>query len=66
MLGFKKKGGPPRPYTHAPDCKILTLDPSFEAPWQEIETGLWGAECQCGKEVLARATYRRSRSARPA
>ena len=50
MLGFKKQGGPPRPFTHAPECKILNLDPNFEPPWQEIETGLWVVECRCGKE----------------
>jgi hypothetical protein len=50
MLGFKKKGGPTRPYSHATDCKILKADPGVEIPWQEIETGYWIAECVCGKE----------------
>ena len=50
MLGYKKKGGPTRPFTHTPDCKIMKADPSTEIRWQEIETGYWVAECQCGKE----------------
>ena len=48
MVG--RTGGPPLPFTHAPECKILKLDPGFEPPWQEIETGLGIAKCQCGKE----------------
>lgn len=55
MFGFKKKG-PTRPFSHAIDCKILKADPGVEIPWQEIETGLWIAECVCGKE------YHRDRS----
>jgi len=50
MFGVKKKGGPIRPFSHATDCKILKADPGVEIPWQEMETGLWIAECQCGKE----------------
>jgi hypothetical protein len=50
MLGLGKKGGPSRPFSHATDCKILKADPGVKIPWQEIETGLWIAECQCGKE----------------
>ena len=49
MLGFKRKGGPTRAFSHASDCKIVKADPGVEIPWQEIETGLWIAECQCGK-----------------
>jgi hypothetical protein len=49
MFGLKKKG-PTRPFSHATDCKILKADPGVEIPWQEMETGLWIAECQCGKE----------------
>jgi hypothetical protein len=40
MLGFKKKDGPTRPFSHATDCKILKTDPGVKIPWQEIETGL--------------------------
>jgi hypothetical protein len=50
MLGFKKKSGPTRPFAHAIDCKILKADPDVEIPWQEIESGLWVAECICSKE----------------
>jgi hypothetical protein len=50
MLGLGKKKGPNRPFAHAPDCKIMKADPTTEIPWQEIETGLLVAECQCGKE----------------
>jgi hypothetical protein len=50
MLGFRKKGGPTRAFSHATNCKILKADPGVEIPWQEIETGLWIAECVCGKE----------------
>jgi hypothetical protein len=50
MLGFKKKGGPNRPFVHAPDCKIMKVDPTTEIKWQEHERGLWIAECVCGKE----------------
>ena len=51
MLGFKKRGGPAnQPFVHAPDCKILRADPDVEIHWQEVETGLWIAECVCGKE----------------
>jgi hypothetical protein len=28
----------------------LAADPNVEIPWQEVETGHWVAECQCGKE----------------
>ena len=50
MLGLSKKKGPTRPFSHAQDCKILKADPASRFPWQEIETGHWVAECQCGKE----------------
>jgi hypothetical protein len=50
MFGFKKKGGPDRPFMHAPTCKIMKADPTTEIPWQEVETGLWVAQCVCGKE----------------
>jgi hypothetical protein len=50
MLGFTKKDGPTRPFSHATDCKILKADPGVKIPWQEIETSLWIAECVCGKE----------------
>ena len=50
MLGFKKQGGPTRPFMHAPDCKILKADPTTEIKWQEVETNYWVAECTCGKE----------------
>jgi hypothetical protein len=65
MFGFKKKGGPDRPYMHAPDCKIMKADPTTEIPWQEVETGLWVAECVCGKEYEARDARRPSCSPRP-
>src|SRR5688572_15630317 len=47
---FGKKKGPTRAFSHAADCKILKADPGVEIPWQEIETGLYIAECVCGKE----------------
>lgn len=50
MLGLSKKKGPTRPFSHAQDCKIVKADPGVEIPWQEIETGHWVAECQCGME----------------
>jgi hypothetical protein len=49
MLGRRKKG-PTRPFGHTDDCKIVKADPGVEIPWQEVETGHWVAECQCGKE----------------
>lgn len=49
MLGFRKKSGPTRQFSHATDCKILKADPDVEIPWQETETGLWVAECVSGK-----------------
>jgi hypothetical protein len=49
MLGLRKKG-PTRPFSHTSDCKILRVDPGVKIPWNEIETGLWVAECQCGKQ----------------
>ena len=49
-MGLFRKKGPDRAFSHAPDCKIVKADPGVEIPWQEIETGLWIAECVCGKE----------------
>jgi len=49
MFGLRKKG-PTRAFSHASDCKIVKADPGVEIQWQEVETGLWIAECQCGKE----------------
>jgi hypothetical protein len=49
-LGLKKESEPTRPFMHAPDCKLMKADPTTEIKWQEVETGLWVAECQCGKE----------------
>jgi hypothetical protein len=46
----RRKKRPTRPFAHADNCKIVKADPSVEIPWQEIETGLWIAECVCGKE----------------
>lgn len=48
MFGLKK--GPTRPFTHADDCRIMKADPGALIEWQEIATGHWVAECQCGKE----------------
>jgi hypothetical protein len=50
MFGLSKGKGPSRAFTHAQECKILKADPLVEIPWQEVETGLWIAECVCGKE----------------
>lgn len=47
MFGLKKP--PTRPFSHTPDCKILRADPGVEIPWNEVESGHWVAECQCGK-----------------
>ena len=49
MFGLRKKG-PTRPFSHADNCPIVRADPGVEIQWQEVETGLWVAECQCGKE----------------
>jgi hypothetical protein len=54
MFGFKKKGGPDRPFMHAPTCKIMKADPTTEIPWQEVETGLWVAQCVSGRNTSAR------------
>ena len=65
MFGLKKKRGPMQPFTHADDCKILEADPDVQIEWSEIETGHWGAVCQCGSEdVYEEPTDRRVR-ARP-
>jgi hypothetical protein len=61
MFGLTKKKGPTRPFMHASDCKILAADPGVEIPWQEVETGHWVAECQCGKEHERVAADRRVR-----
>ena len=49
MFGQKKKGPtqPTSPFTHADGCKIAVVDPSYEPPWQEVESGHWRRECQC-------------------
>ena len=54
MLGFKKKGGPTRPFSHATDCKILKADPDVEIPWQETRPPS-DAGRVCGKGVPSRA-----------
>ena len=46
----RRKKRPARPFAHADNCKIVKADPGVEIRWQEVETGLWIAECQCGKE----------------
>ena len=53
MLGFKKKGGPTRPFSHATHCKILKADPGVEIPWQEIETGLGSRSACAGRSTIA-------------
>ena len=50
MFGYRKKGGPTQPFAHAENCAIVRADPNVEISWQEVETGHWVAECQCGKE----------------
>ena len=64
MFGLRKKG-PTRTFTHDDNCKILKADPTAEIKWQEVETGLWVAECQCGKEYEREAPADR-RTRRPA
>jgi len=49
-MSSRKERGPTRPFMHTPDCKIMKADPTTEIKWQEVETGLWVAECRCGKE----------------
>ena len=46
----RRKKGPSRAFTHAPDCKIMAADPTTEITWSEVETGHWRAECRCGIE----------------
>jgi len=55
----RKTKGPTREFTHAPDCKIVKADPGVKIAWQEVETGLWVAECRCGKEYEREAPGRR-------
>jgi hypothetical protein len=47
---FGRKKGPTRPFAHAENCAIVRADPNVKIPWQEVESGHWVAECQCGKE----------------
>jgi hypothetical protein len=49
MFGLRKKG-PDQAFHHADDCKIAKVDPDVQIPWNEVESGLWVAQCQCGKE----------------
>lgn len=49
MLGLRKKG-PSKEFSHTDDCKIVKADPGVKIPWNEVETGLWVAECLCGKQ----------------
>ena len=72
MLGFKKRGGPTRPFSHATDCKILRADPGVEIPWQEVETGLGSRSASAGRSTSARrsptvalGSTRSTRSTRP-
>jgi hypothetical protein len=64
MLGLRKKG-PNREFTHAPDRKIMAVDPTTEIRWSEMERGHWQAECRCGTELARSARRRSSYSARP-
>jgi hypothetical protein len=50
MLGKKKNGPPQRPFAHNGDCLIAKLNPAVADVWQEIDTGHWHRECQCGAE----------------
>jgi hypothetical protein len=50
MFGVRKRKGPSRVFTHAPECKIVKADPGVEIPWQEVERWRWQAICQCGAE----------------
>jgi hypothetical protein len=50
MFGLAKKRPILPAFTHADDCKILKADPGVEIPWNEVETGLWKAECVCTTE----------------
>jgi hypothetical protein len=56
---FGRKKGPDKAFSHTPECKIVKADPGVKIPWNEVETGLWVAECQCGKE------YHREPAAQP-
>ena len=55
MLGFKKRGGPTRPFSHATDCKILKADPGFEHRGRRSNRPLGRRNADAGRSTMARA-----------
>ena len=55
MFGLRKRGGPDKAFSHASDCKLVKINPEIKIPWNEIETGVWVAECRCGKQYVHEA-----------
>jgi hypothetical protein len=55
MFG-SQEGGRADPAVHArPDCKLMKADPTTEIKWQEVEAGLWVAECQMREGIRTRS-----------
>jgi hypothetical protein len=52
MSVFKRKRPEPGPFIHTNDCAILRADPDAQIPWNEVDTGVWEARCQCGRQYF--------------
>jgi hypothetical protein len=62
MFRSRKEQAPPaRPFEHNGRCPIARVDPGFQPVWNEIETGRWRRECQCGAEGWNAPADRRAR-----
>jgi hypothetical protein len=52
MSVFKRKRPEPGQFVHTDDCPILRADPDASIPWNEVETDVWEARCQCGRQYF--------------